>query len=132
MPFGGLASVRVNIAGVRSAPLITIDGSLDRPRFGDVRLDRATLGGSYVARRLQAKAELFRRERSVLAVNASIPVDLALASVPTRMLADSLHGNIRSDSVELAILETVSPAVLNASGTFAANLDIGGDDCARS
>ncbi len=126
VPFGGLASVSVNIAGVRSAPEITIDGSLDQPRFGDVRLDRATLGGSYVARRMQAKAELFRRDRSVLAVNASIPVDLALASVPTRMLADSLRGNIRSDSVELAILETVSPAVVNASGTFAANLDIGG------
>jgi len=94
VPFGGLASVSVNIAGVRSAPEITIDGSLDQPRFGDVRLDRATLGGSYVARRMQAKAELFRRDRSVLAVNASIPVELALASVPTRMLADSLRGVI--------------------------------------
>ena len=126
VPFGGLASVNVNIAGVRSAPRITIDGTLDEPRFGDVRLDRATLGGNYDARRLQAKAELFRNDRSVLALNASVPVDLALASVPNRMLADSLRGNIRSDSVELAILETVSPAVVKASGTFAANLDIGG------
>jgi translocation and assembly module TamB len=126
VPFGGLASVSVDIAGVRSAPRITIDGSLDQPRFGDVRLDRATLAGSYDAKRMQAKAELFRRERSVLALNASIPVDLALTSVPTRILADSLRGNIRSDSVELAILETLSPSVVNASGTFAANLDIGG------
>jgi translocation and assembly module TamB len=126
VPFGGLASVTVNITGVRSDPRITIDGSLDQPRFGDVRLDRATLGGRYASKRLEAKVDVFRHERSVLAVNASIPVDLALATVPQRMLAESLRGTIRSDSVELAILETFSPAVVSASGTFAAKLDIGG------
>jgi len=75
---------------------------------------------------MESRAQLFRKGKSVLSVNASIPVDLQLASVPNRMLSDSLHGNIRSDSVELAILETVSPMVVKASGTFAANLDIGG------
>jgi translocation and assembly module TamB len=126
VPFGGLASVTVNITGVRSDPRITIDGSLDQPRFGDVRLDRATLGGSYASKRMEGKAGLFRHNRSVLEVNASVPVDLALETVPKRMLADSLRGTIRSDSVELAILETFSPAVVSASGTFAAKLDIGG------
>jgi len=126
VPFGGLATLSVNVTGVRSNPRIAIDGSMDQPRFGDVRLDKATFGGSYDARRMESRAELFRRGKSVLAVNASIPVDLQLASVPKRMLSDSLHGKIRSDSVELAILETVSPSVVNASGTFAANLDIGG------
>src|SRR6185369_17997289 len=53
-------------------------------------------------------------------------VDLQLVSTPTRMLSDSLRGKIRSESVDLAILEIVSPAVVNASGAFAANLDIGG------
>jgi translocation and assembly module TamB len=42
------------------------------------------------------------------------------------MLADSLRGSVRSDSVDMAILETFSPAVVSASGTFAAKLDIGG------
>jgi len=125
-PFGGLATVQVAISGVRRDPRITIAGTLDQPRFGDVRLDRATVGGTYATRRMDARAELFRKGKSLLSVNASIPVDLALTSVPTRMLSDSLHGNIRSDSVELAILETFSPAVVNASGTLAANLDIGG------
>jgi translocation and assembly module TamB len=125
-PFGGLATARVDVSGVRRNPRIAIDGTLDQPRFGDVRLDRATFGGTYAARRMEARAELFRKGKSLLAVNASIPVDLALASVPKRMLSDSLHGKIRSDSVELAILETFSPAVVNASGTLAANLDIGG------
>ena len=126
VPFGGLATVTVNITGLRRDPRIAIDGRLDQPRFGDVHLDRATFGGSYAARRMDSKAELFRRGKSILALNASIPVDLALASVPTRMLSDSLRGKIRSDSVELAFLETLSPAVVNASGTFALNLDIGG------
>ncbi|HZY06571.1 MAG TPA: translocation/assembly module TamB domain-containing protein, partial [Ilumatobacteraceae bacterium] len=61
-----------------------------------------------------------------MSATASIPVDLQLVSTPTRMLSDSLRGKIRSESVDLAILETVSPAVVNASGAFAANLDIGG------
>jgi translocation and assembly module TamB len=126
VPFGGLATLTVNVSGVRADPRMTIDGSLDQPRFGDVRLDHATFGGSYASRRMESRAELFRRGKSVLAVNASIPIDLQLASVPNRMLSDSLRGKIRSDSVELAILETVSPTVVNASGTFAANLDIGG------
>ena len=126
VPFGGLATMTVNITGLRRDPRIAIDGRLDQPRFGDVHLDRATFGGTYATRRMESKAELFRQGKSVLAVNASIPVDLALASVPTRMLPDSLRGKIRADSVELAFLETVSPAVVNASGTFALNLDIGG------
>jgi translocation and assembly module TamB len=125
-PFGGLATIAVNITGLRDDPRIAIDGRLDQPRFGDVRLDRATFGGRYATRRLESTAELFRQGKSVLAVDASIPVDLALASVPTRLLSDSLRGKIRSDSVELAFLETVSPAVVKASGTFAANIDIGG------
>ncbi len=126
VPFGGLATLSVNVTGVRADPRITIDGSLDQPRFGDVHLDHATFGGSYASRRMESRGELFRGGKSILAVNASIPIDLQLASVPKRMLADSLRGKIRSDSVELAILETVSPTVVNASGTFAANLDIGG------
>ena len=126
VPFGGLASVSVDVKGVRLDPRITIEGQLDQPRFGSVHLDRATFGGAYATKRMESRAELFREGKSVISANASIPVDLQLASTPTRMLSDSLHGKIRSESVDLAILETVSPAVLNASGAFAANLDIGG------
>jgi autotransporter translocation and assembly factor TamB len=126
VPFGGLATVSVDVSGVRRDPRITIDGQLDQPRFGEVRLDRATFGGAYAAKRMESRAELFREGKAVMSANASIPVDLQLASTPTRLLPDSLHGKIRSDSVELAFLETVSPAVVKASGTFAVNLDIGG------
>jgi translocation and assembly module TamB len=126
VPFGGLASVTVDVTGLRRDPRMKIEGRLDQPRFGDVHLDLATFAGTYETKRMESKAELFRKGKSVLSVNASIPVDLQLASVPNRMLSDSLHGNIRSDSVELAMLETVSPLVVKASGTFAANLDIGG------
>ena len=126
VPFGGLATVTVDVSGLRRDPRMTIEGRLDQPRFGDVHLDNATFGGTYAAKRMESRAELFRKGKSVLSVNASIPVDLQLASVPNRILSDSLHGNIRSDSVELAMLETVSPMVVKASGTFAANLDIGG------
>ncbi|HUQ79989.1 MAG TPA: translocation/assembly module TamB domain-containing protein [Gemmatimonadaceae bacterium] len=126
VPFSGLATVRLDIGGVRADPRITIDGTLDHPRFGDVRLDRATLNGTYATKRMESTAALFRGQRSILSVTASVPVDLALKPIAKRLLADSLRGKIRSDSVDLAILETVSPLVVNASGTFAANLDIGG------
>jgi len=126
VPFNGLASVSIDVGGVRRDPRIAIDGQLDQPRFGDVHLDRATFGGEYATKRMESRVELFRQGKSVMSANASIPVDLQLASVPTRMLSDSLRGKIRSDSVELAFLETVLPAVVKASGTFAANVDIGG------
>jgi translocation and assembly module TamB len=125
-PFGGLATLRLDVAGVRKDPRINFDGSLEQPRFGDVRLDRATFGGTYGSKRMESRADLFRQGRSILSFAASIPVDLALEPVAQRMLAESLTGKIRSDSVDLAILETISPLVVNASGTFAANLDIGG------
>ena len=126
VPFGGLATVSVDVSGLRRDPRITIDGQLDQPRFGEVHLDRATFGGAYATKRMESRAELFREGKSVMSATASIPVDLQLVSTPTRMLSDSLRGKIRSESVDLAILETVSPAVVNASGAFAANLDIGG------
>ena len=125
-PFGGVASIRVDVTGVRKNPRIALDGSLDQPRFGDVRLDRATFGGTYASKRMESRADLFRQARSILSLSASVPVDLAFEPVAQRLLSESLTGKIRSDSVDLAILETISPLVVNASGTFAANLDIGG------
>ena len=99
VPFGGLASVsREHQPAFAARPQITIDGPLDQPRFGDVRLDRAT-SAELCDEAHGGQGGAVSRGQSVLAVNASIPVDLALASVPTRMLADSLRGNIRSDSV---------------------------------
>ena len=66
VPFGGLASVtREHQRAFARDPRITIDGSLDQPRFGDVRLDRATFGGSVRGEDAWSrKAELFRRDRS--------------------------------------------------------------------
>jgi translocation and assembly module TamB len=125
-PFGGIANLRLDVTGVRKDPRISFDGSLDQPRFGDVRLDRATFGGTYASKRMESRADLFRQARSILSLSASIPVDLAFEPVAQRMLSESLTGKIRSDSVDLAILETISPLVVKASGTFAANLDIGG------
>lgn len=126
VPFGGTASLRMQIDGTRTNPRITLTGALTAPRFGQVSLDRATLGGQYADRRLETDIDLFRGQRSALSINASIPVDLALASVPRRMLSEPLRGTIRSDSVELAIVEAFTTSVRDATGKFTANLDIGG------
>lgn len=123
---GGRLYFDLGVAGTRAAPLIRMAGGIDSATVGDVRLDRVMANGDYAERRLDASLDFSRGGARVLQARASLPLDLSLAAIGDRLLADSLRGTIRSDKVGLAILEAVSPNIRDARGSFSADLAIGG------
>jgi translocation and assembly module TamB len=111
---------------VRSAPTLGFRGALTGARFGDVQLSRLTLDGGYAERRLRAALALSRGDTVLLRADATLPVDLALLPRERRLLDEPLAGNIRSERVDLSVLEGFTTAVREASGTFTLNADLAG------
>lgn len=122
----GRAGLVLDVRGTRAAPVMAFGGALAGAQFGDVRLARVTLGGNYAEQRLQAELALSRGDSVLLRADGELPVDLAFAPRARRLLDLPLRGNIRSERVDLSLLEAFTTAVRDASGSFQANLDIGG------
>jgi translocation and assembly module TamB len=122
----GTAELDWTIEGPRARPTMAFNGALEGGQFGDVHLERVTAVGNYADRRLKGALALFRDQRAVLNATVSLPVDLALVPVARRALDDPLTGTVRSDSVDLGVLEAFTPAIQRATGSFEVNVDLGG------
>ncbi|HKV50513.1 MAG TPA: translocation/assembly module TamB domain-containing protein [Gemmatimonadaceae bacterium] len=125
-PLGGTTTFDWHMSGVRQRPLMHGTGRFSDARMGDVHVPRATVSGEYATHRLGATLQLYRKDTVVLTATATIPMDLALERVNTRLLHDSLSGQIRADSVDLSLLNAISPDFANGAGTATTLLDIGG------
>ncbi|HEU4629709.1 MAG TPA: translocation/assembly module TamB domain-containing protein [Gemmatimonadaceae bacterium] len=122
----GTGAFALDLRGLRATPTMTFDGALAGARFGDVRLARATLHGSYAEERLHAELGLARGDTVLLRAQATLPLDLALMPRRQRVLDEPIDGDIRSERVDLSVLEGFTTAVRDASGTFTLNLDLDG------
>jgi translocation and assembly module TamB len=125
--FQGTARFDLGITGTRIKPLMRLDGQLLAGNFGDVRLDEVLAHGDYRDRRLDLHADFVVRSDTALHLHASVPVDLALESRATRLLAeDSITGELRSDSAKLGTVLAVFPSLRDAGGWFSARVDMRG------
>lgn len=122
----GRARFDLDVAGTRRAPTYRVSGELADARMGDVAIERLRMDGAYAARELAAALDLFRDGRRVVSANLTLPADLALVPVEERLLNSPLRGTIRTDSVELGIVETFTSAVQNATGRITTNVELGG------
>ena len=122
----GTASFSALLSGVRERPELLIDGRFDGLRYGELRFPYFTMHGDYRDKRLASELEVYRNGHTALEAVATIPMDLALARVPRRMLDDSLSGRVTADSVDLAIIEAVAPQFANVTGAASTHLEIGG------
>ncbi|HVE79357.1 MAG TPA: translocation/assembly module TamB domain-containing protein, partial [Gemmatimonadaceae bacterium] len=123
---GGLATFRGRVTGTRAAPVLEARASADSVRVGEVRLQSLRARASYAGRRLGAEVDLFRDSVRVARATASLPVDLALAPVPRRLLDDSLRVRASAERVDLSLLETTTPAVRSATGLLDVDLNVSG------
>src|SRR5207237_466159 len=80
----------------------------------------------YRDRRLSTAVHLWRSGQQILAVQAFLPLDLAIMPVERRQLADTLSVRATADSVDLAVLEALTPAVRQVTGVFSTDLGIAG------
>ena len=70
----------------------------------------------YRDQRLQANLSLWRTGKPVVEANAILPLDLALAGAPTRLLPGPIEIVARGDSVDLAIVEAFTPNLRQVGG----------------
>lgn len=126
-PYGGRLQASLRVEGTRDAPRLALRGALDSASFGGVALQRVTADWTYADRLATGRAELLRNDRPVLVASGSLPVDLSLRTV-SRRLVDGvpLALNVRSEKVDLSLIESFSPQLQRAQGTFEANVDLRG------
>ncbi|MEZ0336302.1 MAG: translocation/assembly module TamB domain-containing protein [Gemmatimonadales bacterium] len=122
----GEVGLDLQVSGTAEAPLMRGTARVGAAKFGEFRAPFVQGVLNYADRRLDANLDLWRTGEQVLEVEAHLPVDLALQKVEDRRLPGPLSVRAHSDSVDLAILEALTPAVRQVSGQLAADVQVGG------
>src|SRR5437763_619781 len=123
---GGTVTVTAGLSGTRASPVSSGSFSLSNGAFGEFRAPFMDGTFDYHDRRLRGAVHLWRSGQQILDVQAYLPLDLALEPVPRRQLPDTLSVGARADSVDLSVLEALTPALQRVTGVFSANLGIAG------
>src|SRR5207247_2379678 len=114
------------VPGTRASPVSSCSFSLSNGAFGEFRAPFVDGTYDYHDRRLLGAVHLWRSGQQILGVQAYLPLDLALEPVPRRQLADTLSVGAKADSVDLSVLEALTPALQRVTGVFSADLGISG------
>ena len=123
---GGTVTVTAGLSGTRASPVSSGSFSLSNGAFGEFRAPFMDGTFDYHDRRLRGAVHLWRSGQQILDVQAYLPLDLALEPVPRRQLPDTLSVGARADSVDLSVLEALTPSLQRVTGVFSANLGIAG------
>ncbi len=121
----GWSTIHADLVGTRAAPRAAADVALTDLRYGGMRLDRVGLHAAYADSLTSASVDVFRNGAPTLQATASLPMAVTLTALP-QLLPDSLHGRIRADSADLAIIEAFVPTVSRARGRVFVDLAVGG------
>src|SRR5882762_5979074 len=123
---GGTVTATAGLSGTRASPVSSGSFSLSNGVFGEFRPPFVDGTFDYHERRLRGALHLWRSGQQILDVQAYLPLDLALESVPRRQLPDTLSVGARADSVDLSVLEALTPSLQRVTGVFSADLGIAG------
>jgi hypothetical protein len=122
----GLVGLDVRIGGTAEAPTLRGTTTLDAARFGDFESPFLEGVVDYADRKLEANLLLWRTGENVLQIETRLPLDLALKGAKQRRVEGPLAVHARGDSVDLGILEALSPAVTGVRGTMSLDVNVGG------
>jgi autotransporter translocation and assembly factor TamB len=122
----GTVTATVGLSGTRRSPVASGAFSLTNGALGAFRAPFVDGSFDYQERRLRTGVHLWRSGQQILTLEASLPLDLALVPVPERRLPDTLTVRATADSVDLVVLEALTPAVQRVVGVFSADLGIAG------
>ena len=123
---GGTVTATAGLSGTRASPISSGSFALSNGQFGEFRAPFVDGTFDYHDRRLRAALHLWRSGQQILDVQAYLPLDLALEPVPRRQLPDTLSVGARADSVDLSVLEALTPSLQRVTGVFSADLGIAG------
>jgi translocation and assembly module TamB len=122
----GELGLSVEIGGTARAPTFRGTARLGDGRFGDFRSPFVQGVLNYAERRLDANLTLWRTGENILEVEAHLPVDLAFTGVERRRVDGPLQVRARADSVDLGIMEALTPAIRRVQGRLAVNVEVEG------
>lgn len=123
---GGSLTATVSVEGSRIAPVYQGSFSLAEGAFGQFHTPFVDGTVTYRDRRLDGDLHLWRSGQQIMTVAAHLPLDLSLVQVPTRQLPESLSVRALADSVDLSLLEAVTPLVRQVRGGLTADFGIRG------
>jgi hypothetical protein len=123
---GGTVTATAGLSGTRASPVASGSFSLSDGAFGEFRAPFVDGTVDYRDQRLRGALHLWRSGQQILDVQAYLPLDLALEPVPRRQLPDTLSVGARADSVDLSVLEALTPSLQNVAGVFSTDLGIAG------
>jgi autotransporter translocation and assembly factor TamB len=134
--YGLLELDTAGIAGTIQTDL-TIGGTADRPSlqgagsfadlsFGEFGSPYVQAVFNYGERRLQTNLLLWKTGQPVLRMEAELPLDLALKTLPRRQVPGPITVRIIADSTDLGVVEAFTPNLRRVRGMLRADVQIGG------
>ncbi len=122
----GELGLDVRVGGTAEMPTLRGTATLDGGRVGDFHAPFLQGVVDYANRRLETDFLLWRTGENVLDVGATLPLDLALRGAEKRQVEGPLSVHARGDSVDLAILEALTPGVRQVSGILSTGVNVSG------
>jgi len=122
----GELGLDMRVGGTAQMPTLRGTATLDGGRFGDFQAPFLQGVVDYANRRLETDLLLWRTGENVLDVGATLPLDLGLRGVVERQVDGPLSVHAQGDSVDLAILEALTPGVRQVSGVLATDVNVTG------
>jgi translocation and assembly module TamB len=122
----GEVGMDVRAGGTAEMPTLRGTITLDGATFGDFKAPFLQGVVNYADRRLETDLLLWRTGENVLDIEASLPLDLALRGAEKRQVDGPLSVHARGDSVDLGIVEALTPAFRAVSGVFSADVTVEG------
>ncbi|HET7295859.1 MAG TPA: translocation/assembly module TamB domain-containing protein [Gemmatimonadales bacterium] len=123
---GGTITATAGLTGTRASPISSGSFSLSNGSLGEFHTPFVDGTFEYRDRRLGAALHLWRSGQQILDVQAYLPLDLALTPVARRQLPDTLSVRATADSVDLSVLEALTPTLRQVTGVFSADVGIAG------
>lgn len=123
---GGVLAVDARLAGTARAPEIRGSATITGPVFGDFQAPLMRAAFDYRDQALRGNLTFWRTGKPVVEADLTLPLDLALQSVPRRQLPGPLNIVVRGDSINLALAEAFTPNLRQVSGLLNVNARVEG------
>ncbi|MGH9258850.1 MAG: translocation/assembly module TamB domain-containing protein, partial [Acidimicrobiales bacterium] len=122
----GALTASIGLAGTRREPVMRGSFSLADASVGAFRIPFLDGTVGYRDRRLDGALQLWRLGARIADASWHLPLDLGLTPIDQRQIPDTLSVQARVDSVDLTLLETLTPLVRQVTGALSADVGIGG------
>ena len=122
----GEVGLDMRLGGTAEAPTLRGTMTLDAGKFGDFQSPFVQGVVNYADRKLEANLLLWRTGENVLQVETKLPLDLALRGAKERQVEGPLSVHARGDSVDLGIIEALTPAVTGVRGLLSVDVNVAG------